>query len=134
MKLNIFLTIFINLTFIHSRSSTLRFYRKLPKFSSLTLAECYKIQFMGDLEQMEELCEIDLERKGGCENVCQERVKQVFGQNDIFDMWYYHVRKPDCNLLCQGGLSIKCLKELFERRHIFVVFYFFQHFLVLWMI
>jgi len=56
---------------------------------------------------MEELCESDLENKvGGCESVCQERVKQVFGQNDIFDMWYYHVRKPDCKLLCQGGLSM----------------------------
>lgn len=57
---------------------------------------------------MEELCESDLEKKvGGCESVCQERVKQVFGQNDIFDMWYYHVRKPDCKLLCRGGLSME---------------------------
>merc|ERR1711941_193797 len=96
-----------------------RFFRKLPKFSSLTLQECYKIQFMGDLEQMEELCELDTE-SDGCEHVCAERVRQVFGEtNDIFDMWYYHIRRPECEPLCQGTLSMDDLTidELQDVKH-----------------
>lgn len=38
----------------------------------------------------------------GCESVCNKRVKNVFGDDDVFDNWFFQYSKPNCADLCNG--------------------------------
>ena len=85
----------------------------LKRFFTLTnatnLEECRKNFFNGGdkgLDNLISLCET-VSKVHGCQKACEDRVDDVFGKNDMFDLFFFQINKPKCNRLCNDSVHSK---------------------------